>query len=164
MNLTNAISDSLVAECYFGKGTEIGCYKAVPAVVVDGIKWAKTLASHVYFIDAHGVATPCSFSIEDILFMDWQLRDTQGDIEVDRPLYNGVVTVNISLVEYVTELFEGRGYGIIDAVQEIEAGNRASIFCRSFLFERVESGFPTPNYLLEYEEDTKTLTAQRIAV
>jgi hypothetical protein len=164
MNLTNAISESLISGLYFGLPKEIVNYKAIKVHTANGIAGATHVGVNVLRINTDGIATPHAFTIEDILNLEWIAKDANNEVNNDAAQHSGIIVCTGEVLEQIVQLFEMQGYGVIDSFQEQQASNTVTIFCRSHLFSRVESGSPTPKYKLIYEEDTGTLTAEQINV
>lgn len=159
MNITNVISDSLLAGSYFGLHKNVVTYKAIASTSEHKLNGVLRVDTQVYRIARDGTAYPHTFTIADILNTGWEVRTNAGELSSDKPVYHGIILASLEGVEMITELFEKDGYGIIDSVQEHSNG-QSTIFCRSHLFIPNVAGEATPKYMLEYEDDTKTLTAR----
>lgn len=164
MILTNAISESLIEDTYFGLPKQLACYKALKIRPFGGAKGITHLGVNVVKINDGGLATSHVFSVDDILNTEWVVKEQKGEINNDQPSHAGIVTVATEELEKVVEILETEGYGTVDSYDSNLAADTVTVFCHSHLFSKVESGSPTPNYTLVYEEDTNALTAQRISV
>jgi hypothetical protein len=164
MKITDAISDSMLEDKFFGIHGNAITYKAFPTRPVDDLKGITHFAPQVLRFSKDGTAYPHSFTVGEILDVSWEIRENAGVLVVDKPLYYGIIECSQEALETITDLFEKEGYGIVDSSQENYATGGTTLFCRSHLFLPTVAGEGTPKYTLMYEEDTRTLTANVISV
>jgi hypothetical protein len=164
MKITDAISDSMLEDKFFGLHGNAITYKAFPTRPVDGVKGINHFAPQVLRFSKDGTAYPHSFTIGEILDVSWEIRENAGVLVVDKPVYHGIINCSADVLETITDLFGKEGYGIIDSSQDNPVTGGTTLYCRSHLFLPNVAGAGTPNYVLKYEEDTRTLTAHVFSV
>lgn len=136
-----------------------------PNKVIEGtFRTAIRTGIAVVKIDAKGVGEQASFSIEEIMATDWTYASAVDTDEAVKKAHAGLVRIPAHELDFFKQVFEARGYGIVAGMDYNSFDNSWNIYCESHLFDRPEQGKPTPKYILEFEEDTGTLTAKRISV
>lgn len=162
MKITDVISDSMLDGSFFGLPKQTATFIAMPAHQWETNNKTIRCAPQVFRVERGGRHHPYSFSIDDILNLDWETKNSMGAMLNEEELYHGITEVDEDSMKLLTELFEVEGYGIIDSFQEINGGSGYRMWMRSSLFDKTECGSATPLYIFEYTEDTRTLKASRI--
>lgn len=161
MRLEDVLRTALSEKKFFGKGKELRTFFAKPAHTVEGYPTKKIGAQVFELVDK--VLLPYSFTVDDILSAEWSVRAVEKEIDNNK-MHHGTVIVHSTMLQNVVELLEKKGYGAVVSYDISAETSMATMYCKSWLFSKVNDGEATPSYRLTYDEESDTLTAENISV